>query len=66
MSSNLHTNVAAKLPILVESDFDQSFLLEMIAEEPDETLYRSVYKALYAEEPSGADAPARIRQHLCP
>ena len=57
MSTSLHTNVAAKLPILVESDFDQFLLLSLISREPDEPLYRTVYKALYAEETIRVDAP---------
>ncbi len=61
MSTNLYPGGATKLPILVESDFDQPFLLQMIAREPEELLYRSVYKALYGEAVAQAEHPSTER-----
>lgn len=60
MTFNPHTEGAGKLPALVEFDFDAGFLLRMIAQEPDEPLYRTIYKALYG------DLPVDRRDHLLP
>lgn len=57
MSLEVRRNHPGKLPALVESDFDQTRLLQLIAEEPDEPLYRTVYKALYADEHAGSRPP---------
>ena len=52
---------ASRLSILVETDFDRIFLLSKIEQEPDEPLYRAVYKALYLSEPAASDHTQNIR-----
>lgn len=50
MSTHQPQTSANRLSILVETDFDRIFLLSKIEQEPDEPLYRAVYKALYSPD----------------
>jgi hypothetical protein len=48
------------LSTLVEVDFDEAFVIRMMAENPDQSLFHAVYDCLYAdglpEHSSGASA----------
>ncbi len=45
----IQTTGADILYALVETDFDQTFLLHLLAENPQDPLCRKVYEALYSD-----------------
>lgn len=63
--SDPHTSDSNKLSVLVETDFDRNRLLVLMEEEPQDSLYRSVYKALYSPECTrrAGDLSQPIRNH---